>query len=121
MNCSRFNRPHLSLHILLLLIACGCAVPHVVEIHPEVKASTDTGVEITNRDDFKYPRVTVFVKGFFTAEVGDIAPGQTVSIPFAKFVDDNGVHFDVSKMKPEAIRVRAWIDGRAASKIFAVK
>jgi hypothetical protein len=122
MTCSSFNSSIISLKILLLLITfvSGCAAPRVIEIKPEVKASR-AGVDIANRDAFSYPRVTVFVKGFYYKDVGDIAAGQTVHIPFDNFVDDNGKRFDVATMKPEAIRVRAWLDGKAASKIFAVK
>jgi hypothetical protein len=123
MTCLSFIRPRVSLQILLLLIlfASGCKAHREVELHPEIKAAPRAGLEITNRDDFTYPRVTVFVKGFYSAEAGDMAPGQTVRIPFDSFVDDNGNHFDVSTMKPEAIRLRAWIDGKAVSKIFQVK
>ena len=123
MSCFSFARPRIPLQILLLLItfASGCNAPHEVELHPEIKASPRVGVEITNRDDFSYPRATVFVKGFYSAEAGDIAVGQTVRIPFDSFVDDHGNHFDVSTMKPEAIRLRAWIDGKAVSKIFQIK
>jgi hypothetical protein len=119
----RFTRPHHLFQILLLLInfASGCHAPHEVEIHPEVKASPRAGVTITNRDNFTYPRVTVFVKGFYTAEAGDIAAGQSVQIPFDSFVDDGGHHFDITTMQPEAIRIRAWLNGQAASKIFQVK
>jgi hypothetical protein len=119
----RFARPHLSLRVLLLLtaLACGCTAHREVELHPEVKASPRAGLAVTNRDDFAYPRVTVFVKGHYSAEAGDIAPGQTVTIPFDSFVNSEGQHFDISTMKPEAIRIRAWFDGKAASKIFEVK
>ncbi len=123
MSCFSFTRPRIPLQILLLLItfASGCTAPREVELHPEIKASPRAGVEITNRDDFTYPRATVFVKGFYSSEAGDIAVGQTVRIPFDSFVDDNGNHFDVSTMKPEVIRLRAWIDGKAVSKFFQIK
>jgi hypothetical protein len=115
-------RSIISLKIFLLLatIVSGCAAPRYVEIHPEVKASR-AGVDISNKDSFTYPQVTVFVKGHYSVNVGDIAAGQTMHIPFDKFVDDSHKPFDVATMTPEAIRVRAWFDGKAASKIFAVK
>lgn len=124
MSRNSFASPRLSLQLLTLLIiiiASGCAAPHEVELHPDIKASPRAGVAVTNRDRFTYPRVTIFVKGFYSAEAGDIAPGQTVSFPFDSFVNDEGQHFDISTMKPEVIRVRAWFDGKAASKFFEVK
>ncbi|MBV9956934.1 MAG: hypothetical protein JO360_00880 [Acidobacteria bacterium] len=118
----RFARPRFSLQLLLLItLAFGCTARREVELHPEIKASPRVGVTVTNRDDFAYPRVTVFVKGHYWAEAGDIAPGQTVTIPFDRFATDEGEHFDVATMKPEAIRIRTWLDGKAASKIFEVK
>ncbi|HEY0547906.1 MAG TPA: hypothetical protein VGC91_21180 [Pyrinomonadaceae bacterium] len=118
----RFTRPHLLFQILLLInFASGCHAPRELEIHPELTASPREGVTVTNRDNFTYPRVTVFVKGHFTAEAGDIIPGQSVQIPFDSFVDDGGHRFNVTTMKPEAIRVRAWFGDQAASKIFQVK
>jgi hypothetical protein len=119
----RFPRPHLSLQVSLLFItlACACTARREVELHPEVKATPRTGVAVTNRDPFAYPRATVFVKGHYSAEAGDLAPGQTATIPFDSFVNSEGQHFDISTMKPDAIRIRAWIDGKAVSKIFEVK
>ncbi len=98
----------------------GCAAPGYRQIKPLVKASR-AGVDITNKDNFTYPRVTVFVKGHFYAEAGDIAAGQTTHIAFDKFRNDDGQRFDVQTMKPEVIRVRAWFDGKAVSKNFEVK
>lgn len=122
MICLSHTRTHISLTHLLLLIflASGCSVPQEREINPLVKASRAVGVEITNRDDFTYPQVTIFVKGNYYSEVGDIKAGETARVPFDKFVDGDGKHFDVETMQPEAIRVRAWFDGKAASKIFKV-
>lgn len=121
MRRSAFNNSRLALAVFLflILVLSGCAAPHQVRIKPEVKASR-AGIEITNRDAFKYPQVTVFVKGHFSAEAGDIAAGETIHLPFEKFVNDDGKHFDMATMTPEAIRIRAWFDGKAASKIYQV-
>ncbi len=121
MCCSAFinSRHSLKIFLLLSLTLSSCHAPRHLEIKPEVKASR-AGVDITNRDAFTYPRVTVFVKGHYSAEVGDVAAGQTIHLPFEKFADDNGRHFDVTTMTPEAIRIRAWFDGKAASKIYKV-
>jgi hypothetical protein len=122
MVCSSFIKSRFSLKIFLLLIASllSCTAPRHVQIKPDVKASR-AGVDITNRDAFTYPQVTVFVKGHYFAEVGDIASGQTVHLPFEKFVNSEGQTFDMTTMTPEVIRVRAWFDGQAASKNYEVK
>jgi hypothetical protein len=122
MACSSFNKLHISLKIILLLmtLAPGCAPRSYTTLKPEVKASR-AGVDITNKNDFIYPRVTVFVKGYFYAEAGDIAAGQTLHIAFDKFKNDEGQRFDIQTMKPEVIRVRMWFDGKAVSKNFEVK
>jgi len=122
MVCASFIKPRLSLKIFLFLIATlyGCAAPRRVQIKPLVKASR-AGVDITNRDAFTYPQVTVFVKGHYSAEVGDIASGQTVHLTFDRFTNSEGQTFDVATMTPEVIRVRAWFDGQAASRIYEVK
>jgi len=123
MSRNSFASPRHSLQLLTLLIAIasGCHAPHEVELHPEIKASPRAGVSVTNRDSFTYPGMTIFVKGHYSAEAGDLAPGQTVSFPFDRFVNDEGEHFDISTMKPEVIRVRAWFDGKAVTKFFEVK
>lgn len=114
------SRLSLKISLVLIVFIAGCSAPAQVRISPSVKA-TRSGVEIRNPDAFTYPQVTVFVKGHFAAEAGDIAAGQTVLLPFEKFVNDEGQHFDVATMAPEAIRIRAWFSGRAVSRIYEVK
>jgi hypothetical protein len=120
MFCSHFSSVSFRLLLLLFVSVSSCTTPRFVEIKPEISASR-AGIDLTNKDSFIYPGVTVFVKGHYFAEVGDLAAGQTVHLPFEKFVNADGKHFDVATMAPEAIRVRAWIEGKAVSKIFAVK
>lgn len=120
MFCSHFRSVSSRLLLLLVISVLSCTPPRFVEIKPEVTASK-AGIDLTNKDSFTYPGVTVFVKGHFYAEVGDIVAGQTVHLPFEKFVNADGKHFDVATMAPEAIRVRAWFEGKAVSKIFSVK
>ncbi|MGA9996671.1 MAG: hypothetical protein WBP93_14735 [Pyrinomonadaceae bacterium] len=123
---SRFHPSSLILHpcilllIGLLLCASSC-VPEderYKEIRPGIKATT-SGVEVTNKDSFNYPKVTVYLNGNFETFVGDIPAGKTVSLPFEKFTD-GGARFDISVRKLRYIRVKAMFGKNASDINFEV-
>ena len=113
--------PCFLLFILALLFAFSSCVPEderYKEIRPGIKATT-SGVEITNKDSFNYPKVTVYLNGNFENFVGDIPPGKTVSLPFDKFTD-GGARFDISLRKLRYIRVKAMFGKNASDINFEV-
>jgi hypothetical protein len=103
-----------------VLFATACKPSAYEQINPEVSAS-QRGVVVRNKDSFNYPKTIVVVNGVYEAEVGDLAAGASVELPFDRFVSGgDGTPFDLSTTKLKYIRVKARFGDKISDKNFEV-
>jgi hypothetical protein len=104
--------------VLVSMILLGCGNGRVsdapkaakMDFHPYV-ALTSSGVQVRNGDKFIYPSPRVMINlnqsgARHAADVGDVASGQTITIPYYEFTDRDGERFNVLKTKVYTIVIR---------------
>ena len=94
-------------------------------LNPDAGVTT-VGVVATNNQTFTYPRFTITLNpkasnGGYSVGYGDLAPGQTATIPFSRFTDSDGKRFSIAGIKITQVRARAWPDGNQSTHTFNFK
>jgi hypothetical protein len=82
------------------------------------------GVTVTNDGGSTYKDVTVKINygwtGEYSSSCRDINPGESITIPYSAFTNDDNERFNYSRVRPERVMVRATVDGRTDWEEFSV-